>query len=503
MSFFFEKFSVKLSLSAVLGVLATAGFAPYFLWPLTLIAFAGLLWLAADTQRTRGAALLGFVFGLFHFVSGTYWTFISTHYYGNAPWWLAALLTLLLCSWMAVFPTIWLAFCRHFNLAKNSLGWFAVPAGFVLVELLRDILLTGFPWLSLGYIATEIPYLNNIAPLLGVYGLSGALVFSAYVAMRFFAGGKKEKLIGIAAFLITCLTVFLPAPHEWTWDSGRSMSVSVIQGNFDMNEKWEPENRNEALRRYRDMTIAELPSDIVLWPEAAVTYTYEQLAPTYLKDLGRQAKANDSTVIIGIVSQDQEARPFNTLIALGANKGRYEKQHLVPFGEFFPVPDWLRRWMDRLGTPYSDFMRGAPDQTGIAVKGNKLSLSICFESLFPDEFRKNARGKSMLLTVTNDAWFGNSSAPHQHLQISRMRAMENGMWLVRAANTGISAIISPDGDVRAQTPLFEVASLRESVPVNGGSTPYQRWGDWPLWFFSVLATGLTVLCLRRKQIKPV
>jgi len=470
-------------LAPLLGAAATLGFAPYGQWYLSLLALALLLTLAA--RATPGRALaLGWLYGFAHFLSGIYWVYISTHVYGGAPAWLGALLTFALCAYLAVYPALALGLASRLGLFHSAAGWVGVPAIWVLLELVRGrVIFAGMPWLSLGELSLDTP-LSRLLPLVGVHGVSAVLAGVAFALYRLGVGQDWRRSLAAAAVLVAPLAVLaLPRPSAWTEADGAAVPVALVQSNIRQDEKWLPAMRYEALARHWRLTQQAWPAALVVWPEVALTQPYHQLKDGYLADLGRQAESRGATLLVGILVFDGEAH-YNSIVAVGATQGRYDKRHLVPFGEYFPIPDFLRPIMDVLETPYSDFAFGAPDQPLLRLDGHALEASICFEDVFGDEIRRRAREAAYLVNMTNDAWFADSSAPHQHLAFSRLRAMENGRWMLRAANTGISALIDPDGTVVQRARQFEMDVVRGEVEPRRGQTPYQRWGDAPLWLVS-------------------
>ncbi|HUP91667.1 MAG TPA: apolipoprotein N-acyltransferase [Solimonas sp.] len=486
--------------AAVLGVATTLAFAPFGYAPLAPLALAILFWLARPLAPRR-AFLLGWCYGIVHFGSGIYWVYISTHIYGGAPAWLGALMGATLFAVLGLFPALVLGVAAGFRLWQRPAGWVGVPALWLLGELLRGWVYSGFPWLSLGYVTTDLS-LNRLAPLVGVHGISALLAALAYALSRLASNSRIEQLR--AAALVAFLggaSLLLPAATHWTRDSGAPLDVAIIQGNIAQDQKWQKEMQEPTLRRFHDMTLAAKDADLIVWPEVALTPLYHQVRESYLEPLGEEVRAaGGGTLLAGIVVLNAEPKGYyNSVIALGASGGRFDKRHLVPFGEYFPIPAWLRPIMDVLGTPYSDFLVGAEQQAPIVVKGQRLGVSICFEDVFGSELRRDARDAGLLVNVTNDAWFGRSPAAWQHLQIARMRALENGRPFVRAANTGISAVIGPDGGLQAHAGHFTTEILRASVQPRTGVTPYGRWGNAPLWGLA-LAMLLALIVLHRRAL---
>jgi apolipoprotein N-acyltransferase len=483
-------------LALLLGAVCTLGFAPFGWWWLSLLALAGLFALLQGLGWRR-SALLGWLFGIGHFVTGVYWIYISTHIYGGAPWWLGALLVALLVS-LYMSPYFALAFgaAAALRLWHRPAGWLVLPALWLLAELLRGhLVFGGFAWLSLGDIALDTP-LQRLAPLIGVHGLSALVVLLAYALFRVVGGSRSQRLAALALICASAASLWLPAVESWTSPAGAPFTVAIIQGNISQEEKWLPAMQTPTLLRYRGMTLQARDADLIVWPEAALTQTYDVIKDDYLDPLEAQLLASGSTLLAGMLIEENHGRDyFNSIVALGGAQGRYDKHHLVPFGEYFPIPNWLRPVLDVLDTPYSDLSSGVTERAPIVVRGQRLGLAICFEDVFADEFRRTAADAALMVSVTNDAWFGHSGAAAQHLAMARMRSLETGRETLRASNTGASAVIAADGGVRAQAGFFSQEILRGTAQPRGGITPYVRWGDAPLWIAAALAL---LLALRRR-----
>lgn len=496
---------VPLLAAPALGVAATFGFAPFDLSPLPVLALAALFWLAR-AQSWRRAFLTGWLFGVAHFASGIYWVYISTHVYGGAPAWLSVLLGAALFSYLALYPAAVLALGVRLRLFNRARGWIGIPALWLLAELVRGWFYSGFPWLSLGYVAVDLP-LKALAPIGGVHLMSAWLAALAYALFRAAdtTGPQRVRAAGVAGALVAAGFV-LPQAASWTREDGAPLDTAIIQGNIAQDQKWLPEMRMPTLHRFRDMTLAAADADLIVWPEVALTQRYEQVREGFLQPLGEQVVAVGGGAVLGgiVISSAEPKGHYNSLVAFGAAQGRYDKRHLVPFGEYFPIPDWLRPIMDVLGTPYSDFLFGADEQPPIRVGPHRVGISICFEDVFGSEIRLDARDAGFLVNVTNDAWFGRSSAAHQHLQIARLRALETGRVIVRAANTGISAIIGADGRLQARAGHFTTEILRAPVQPRTGLTPYARAGNAPLWIAALAMFAILILIERsRGQRAPV
>ena len=490
---------LRVVLAAALGGLTTLGFAPYA-WPaLSLLGLAGLLelWRTAAPGR---AALYGFSFGFAHFASGIYWVFISTYRYGGAPLWLGVWLVILLSTYMALYPALlgWLTARWR---APSSRAWalLQLPALWTLLELVRAYLGTGFPWLSLGYAFLDTP-LGALAPVTGVHGMSALAVLIAAALWLLWRGAGRERWPAVAAMgLLALLLVALPPAERWSEASARTLSAGIVQGNIPQNVKWEEQLRAEIKQRYLELS-EDLRAPLVIWPEVAIPATYDEELP-FLVELSGWASQRGQTLLTGVLWRDGRDL-YNTVLALGAGQGEdgrfYLKRHLVPFGEFFPIPDFLRAVMQGLDMNYGDFTHGPALQTPITAAGETLGISICFEDAFGREIRRALPEATVLVTVTNDGWFDGSAAPWQHLQIARVRALEAGREIVRVSNRGVSGVIGADGVLRDTIGFFETGTREVSVQPRTGSTPYVRFGDWPLWVLSALLSA-AAFWLRRRQ----
>ena len=480
--------------AAGLGALATLAFEPVALWPLWPLCLAATLWLAAR-RRPLHAAWIGGAFGVGQYLAGLYWTVISTHVYGGAPAWLGVLLWCALAVYLSLYAAASFALAAWLGWRRGGAG---AGAGFVsawvLAELVRGWFFSGFPWLTAGYALVGTPF-DRLAAVGGVFALTALAVGWAWLLRCL----PDRPLPALAGLLLSVALLALPAPSRWTQPQGEPLDVAMIQGNVAQDEKWLPSMREPTWQRYRDMSRAALPADLLVWPEVALTVPLAVSGPRWLQPLGAELAAQGSSALVGVMRFEGQL-PYNSVVAIGASSGRYDKRHLVPFGEYFPVPDWVRPIMEAVGTPYGDVGFGRAGQPRITVAGQALALSICFEDAFGSEIARDAREAGLLVNLTNDAWFADSTAPHQHFQIARARAVETGRDMVRVANTGISAHIDADGRVRARSAQFETVTLRARVQPRAGLTPYQRWLDTPLWLGA--AAVLLLLSWRSLPRRP-
>jgi apolipoprotein N-acyltransferase len=462
------------------GAALMLSFAPvgaYLLAPILLLP----LLFSALRCVPRQAAWHGFCFGAGLFLAGTYWLYVSIHVFGEAPLFVAIFLMIALviimgfyyaaCTWLICTMTAG-SFVRFLAIA---------PATWVTVEWIRGWFLSGFPWMSLGYGQIDST-LAGFAPVTGVYGVSFLLVLSA----AGLAVAILEKSAVRYLFLTIAATPWLAGAAlqtvSWGADAGPPVRTTIVQGGISQDRKWLPEQFNATLNLYRDSIANHTASKLVVWPEVAIPAALDQIQP-YVAALQADIASQQQTLLFGILERDAAAAGiFNSVVALdGSTIQVYRKRHLVPFGEYFPVPGFVREWMRLMSLPHSDISAGDPRQTLISMPdGNQLAIAICYEDAYGAEQLYALPGASILINVSNDGWFGDTIAPHQHLEIARMRALEVARFVVRATNNGVSAFIGPRGELLDTGAQFiHVAMTRDVVP-RSGLTPYAAGGNWPV-----------------------
>jgi apolipoprotein N-acyltransferase len=482
--------------SLLAGALLSFAFAPFGAWPLAVLCPAWLMW-EWQGASARQSAALGFCFGAGTFGAGTWWLYISIHGFGLAPIWMALLLILALVAFMAAgYALLGWAVGRLLP-ADGPWRWYAgLPGLWLLLEWWRGWFISGFPWLSLGYSQTDT-WLAGYAPVLGVYGLSALLLLQSGALLAVLRGGMPAR-IGAAAALALVWAGGLGLGHvEWTHPAGAAVSVAIVQGAIPQDEKWQLENREPTMARYHQLNEQALGARLIVWPESAIPELANEIAP-FLAGIQASARGHDSDVIMGVVRlADNGTDYYNSILALTTGVAFYDKRHLVPFAEYFPVPPFIRRWLRLMSLPYSDFTAGADGQGTLYAGGLRLAPSICYEDAFGSAQLALARKSEVLVNVTNDAWFGRSPARYQHLQIARLRALETGRYLLRAANDGVSAIIGPRGELLQQAPEWQPATLRGTVEPRTGLSPYTRVGNWPVVLLALLATAAAATVARR------
>lgn len=472
------------------GVALAAAFAPAGIAPLAVLCPA-ILFLLWEDAAPRRAAWRGFLFTGGTFLAGTYWLYNSIHLVGQAPLWIALFLMLGLVAIMGSYTAAFGYAVARWGARSGALRWLVLlPGGWVVVEWFRGWFLSGFPWLALGYSQLETP-LRGYAPLSGVYGTSLATALLAGAVLALVLGRRAERLAAIGAALAVLVTGALLTQVSWTAPRGTSISVALVQGAVPQSMKWVPGQRERTLELYADLTAPHLGADIVVWPEAALPALERDLRP-FLDSLHAAARERGSDVILGQLRRDPDTGAYyNAMLALGATEQWYDKRRLVPFGEFFPVPAQVREWLRLMNLPYSDFAPGSDDQPPLTAAGETLAPTICYEDAYASEQLHIVRRSSLLVNVTNDAWFGDSTAPHQHLDISRMRSLETGRPMLRATNDGVTALIAHDGTLLGTLPQFQPGVLAGTVEPRRGLTPYARLGNGPVLAlaFAALAVG--------------
>lgn len=482
--------AVRYLLSVLAGAALPLAFAPFGQFWVAPLCYAALFYAWRDAPPRR-ALWLGFVFGCASFGLGTYWTFIAVRVFGGAPVALAAFLTVGLTLVLAGFVALagWLA-ARWFRTSGALAALAVLPALFMLTEWLRGWAFTGFGWLAAGYSQTD-SWLMGYAPLAGIHAMSLAVLFTAGALLTLALGTPRERALAAAGLAVVWLGGWLGRGLEHTVPKERTLEVALAQGAVTQDLKWRPEQLSGTLALYGELTRQSAGADLIIWPEAAIPTLYEYVGE-YLDGVRRFAAERGSTVLLGILRLDPAVTTDETfqniLVALTDEPQIYVKRHLVPFGEYFPVPDFIRNWMRLMSLPYTDGVPGAADQPPLDVAGEKLAIMICYEDVFGAEQLHYLPDATLLVNVSNDGWFGDSIAPHQHLQIARVRAAEAGRYLLRATNTGVTAVIDARGRVVETVPQFEAAVLKTTVRGYTGATPYARVGNFP-----VLVLGLAML----------
>lgn len=478
-----------LLIPALLGALAVTGFAPLGWWPAAIVSLTFLfVWVRGSSPM--GSFVVGWGYGLGLFLVGVSWVYVSLSTYGGLPAPIAVLATLLFCGFIACFPA--LALMLAARLAPK--GWMspvlALPAAWVLMEWVRGWFLTGFPWLAFGYSQVPDSPLAGFAPVLGVYGVS----FSVALVAGLFASRRPNFMTAGVLLLVAGYGL---QQVSWTQPAGAPVSVALLQGNVPQEMKFRPEKIAVTLQDYARQVFAT-EARLVILPETAVPLFRSNVPAGYLELLAEHVKQRNGDVLVGLPENTPSGEYYNAVASFGVSgEGNYRKHHLVPFGEF--VPFGFRWLVDMMSIPLGDFSVGKADQGPIAAAGEKLAVNVCYEDAFGEERIHAAREATLLVNVSNDAWFGNSLSPRQHLQIGAMRSLEAGRWQLRANNTGITAILDEQGRVRAELAPFTQATLAGEAQGRTGLTPYLRWGNGPVLIIMAMLLAAASLISRKRS----
>ncbi|WJG08024.1 apolipoprotein N-acyltransferase [Aliiglaciecola sp. LCG003] len=488
-----------------MGALLTFSYAPFSIWPVMLACLSGFFYLLLISPSGFKS---GFAFGLGWFGAGISWVHVSISEFGGLPLAGSIGLMLILCSYLALYPAIFASLLKH--RVKPSYWLIAAPLLWVVVEWLRSWLLTGFPWLSIGYSQIDSPLAGWIA-VIGESGLSALLIA---ICISISTGLRKHNIRAPAFLLVvSILGGWTLDQYDWVSVKAQPVSIAMVQGNIKQEMRWIPEQELSTMAKYQKMTQAHWSNDIIIWPEAAIPQL-ESTAEDYLVQLDEKALQTDTGLITGIVNYNYNTRQvFNNLIVLGKqsntdktehyhylHSNRYDKHHLLPIGEFIPFENVLRKLAPIFDLPMSSFTQGDFQQQNLLAKGYHLAPAICFEIAFPRQISANLTEQTdFIITVSNDAWFGASHGPDQHLEIAQVRAKEFGLPVLRATNNGITAFIDHKGHIQSRLPQFEAAVLSDDIFLTDGVTPYRMLGDLPLWILTLV--GLPLVFWRQKRAK--
>ncbi|MBL4941683.1 MAG: apolipoprotein N-acyltransferase [Colwellia sp.] len=471
------------------GLSLVLAYAPFSQWYLALFVPAIVFHKLQQQTPKKSAKLLGaFAFGWF--ASGISWVHVSIDQFGGLPLVISLTLMLLLCLYLALFPALAAYLTARFS-KNQQLNLWLLPSFWLISEYLRSVVLTGFPWLSLGYSQIDSP-LASFAPVIGEVGVTALVIVINICLVKIFNAIKLSNnrtiILPVTLVFVISLLSYIFTKITWVQTTGATTKVALVQGNIAQSIKWAPEQEWPTMLKYLDLSRVHYDADIIIWPESAIP-AMEPAVQDYLTTVNRSALLNDSAIITGIQNYNFESKEyFNSLIVLGKKQSddeqgyyynhsnRYSKSHLLPIGEFVPFQEWLRPLAPFFNLPMSSFSSGHYVQKNLMAKSLHFLPLLCFEIAFPHQLAANlTQQTNLLLTVSNDAWFGNSHGPHQHMEIARMRALEFGRPLLRATNNGITAVVDHRGNFIARIPQFEERVLKVEVPLVVGETPYSQW----------------------------
>lgn len=473
----------------------TLGYAPFSIWPLAFLGTTIFLFNLSRCEKEQ-AKWHGFGFGLGWFGTGLSWVHVSIADFGGLPLIGSIGLMILLCAYLAIFPALVAHYLKR--VFKVHIWPLALPLLWLFAEWIRSWLFTGFPWLSIGYSQINSP-LSGWLPVVGEFGLSALMIsFCSLVAVSIATKQWRSASLMGAVFFLTGSVL---NQYQWVKETGETVDIAMVQGNIKQELRWLPEQDQPTMQKYLRMTENHWHNEIIIWPEAAIP-KLEPLSSEFLATLDKVATDSDTGVITGIVNYNFETRQaFNSLIGLGIadsddqeghyryqHSNRFYKHHLLPIGEVIPFEDWLRGLAPIFDLPMSSFTRGDFQQNNMVLNGHHLAPAICFEIAFPRQIAANLYAQTdFIITVSNDAWFGQSHGPAQHLEIAQVRAKEFGLPVLRATNTGITAFIDHNGHIQSRLPQFKAAVLSDQIAKVSGQTPYRTFGDSLAWTLAILS----------------
>lgn len=486
--------------AALAGAASVFSFAPFGWWPVEIFALAFLFYQVGMDTNVRRSSLLGWAFGFGWSVAGMHWLYITMNRFGNIPGPLAVAAVCLLGVYMGLFAgfatgvSTWLR--RRFTMPVTSFLFLVLPFAWGVSEWMRGWVMTGFPWVVSGYAQTNSP-LVGYAPVIGVYG-TGVIVAlcGSCIAML----TQKKRKLGAGVLAASMALGFGLSTIEWTHAEGKPISVRLVQGNIAQKDKFDPEHTLRALELYQKLLTAA-PADLIALPETAITLLPVHLPPDYLASYQHYAKNSGSHVLFGIPLSDGPGIYTNSVagFAPSGETYRFDKHHLVPFGEFVPLG--FRWFTTMMRIPLGETKRGATVQAPFPVKDQLVLPNVCYEDVFGEEIalqlRSMPKAATMLLNVSNLAWFGESVAIPQHLQISQMRAIETGRPMLRATNSGATVVIDGRGKVAAALPLYAEGTLAAQVQGMGGMTPFILFGNYTMLVLGALALLLAAISGRK------
>lgn len=508
--------AIQVTIAFIAGVLCHLSFAPYDLvWfaPISIgILYAQLTLPKKLSPKSQFYLGLSYGFGLF--ISGLRWVHVSLDTFGGLPLVVTIALLVLLSLYLALYPALAVYVFSKLKQQYPLVNALLFSACWVVFEYLRGIVLTGFPWLWLGYSQTASTFAQSAA-VIGVLGLSFFVVLLPSLVINL----TKRNISSVMVLVMALGFLWGLTKVESINLTEQKTSVALIQGNIEQSAKWQQESMWPTITRYMELTRLNFDADIIIWPEAAMP-AVEGWLKDYLKAMDEEILRQNSALITGIIArdiisidQDRRQQYYNALITLGQesatvqstpnyseqHSNRYYKHQLLPIGEFVPFAEILRPLAPLFNLPMSSFTRGDVVQPNLSANGVKLAAAICYEIAFSELVRQNINDDTdMILTVSNDAWFGQSIGPHQHMQLAQMRAIEMGRPVIRVTNNGITAIVNHHGQITARANQFEEAVLRANVAGTRGQTFYVQFGHTPILSFSALILFIQFLRVRRK-----
>ena len=496
---YINNLSIKAILAIIVGALLTLSFAPFYIWPMALIIPAAFYWLLHHESLKR-SLFIGWLFGVGFFGTSISWVYVSISTYGPPNAIIAFLITLLFIFAMALlFLVLAGALTGLYPHESVNKCFFAYPAIWVIFEIIRSKLFTGFPWVLLGESQTSFP-LGGYTPVFGVYFTSLiCILISSFLFYLFYESKLKLQIINVIGIIALILIGYGLYQINWTKiavdDAGepKSANIVLVQGNIPEYEKWDQNKQEYILKTYLNLSKPALTNtnQLIFWPESAIP-VFEQQAKPFLDQVSKIASSNYNAVLTGIPIY-KDNKYYNGAVVLGVGEGEYLKQHLVPFGEYLPLPHYLSGVINYFKIPMSDFSAGPANQPLIKMDGAKIRLFNCFESAFPQLVANQLDNADFIATISDDSWFGNSLGPKQHEQIRQTRALETGRYLVSATNNGVTSVINPKGVVIKELPAFTRGVLYEKIDIFQGITPWVHYEMMPIYLILLIFILITLI----------
>lgn len=499
---------IRILIALISGLCGILAFSPFDIWFTAIFSLFGLQLLILN-RSSKQASFLAFYWGIGLFGSGISWIYVGIADFGGMPLAVNILLVVLLVTYLSLYPALFAyllnRFFPSFNVARFI---FAAPVIWQITEYLRSWILTGFPWLQFGYSQINGP-LKSIAPIFGVEMITFLLITISSCLV--FALVKRQVIPLIISIILLFFPLIIKNYQWYTPVIEKKSQIVLVQGNIPQNLKWQTGFIEPIINIYLNMSKPYFGNvNIIIWPEAAIP-SIELDNNLWLTSLDKLLSLQNTRLITGIIDAklyEKKVRNFfNSIIVLGENEpykyptnNRYQKHHLVPFGEFVPLENILRPIAPLFNLPMSGFSPGNYKQTQLMAGDIRLTATICYEIILgSQEVRNNFKSDTdFLLTLSNDAWFGHSIGPWQHFQMARMRALELGRPLLIATNNGVTSVITASGDIQAKLPQFIRSALNTEVIPTSGLTPYARWNNWPMWILVVLFIILAIFLEKKK-----
>jgi len=485
---------------AILGAVMVLGYAPFNAFVIPVVALTMFFGLVLAQSTAVRAALAGFSFGLGMFGAGVSWIYISLHTYGGmSPAW-AAIATALFCAMLSLFPAIFGVAAWHLRHSRHAVHVWSLPALWVATEWLRGVGVTGFPWLAVGYSQMPGSPLAGYAPVAGVYGISALVAVTAGALLHLRALDSRGR--GIAMVLASAIWAFgaLLQSVIWTTPVGAPYPVALLQGNISQEKKWAVGQAAVTLDTYLSLLKSSV-GQLIVMPETALPTFSDQLPDAYRSAMAAHVISRNADLVMGLVERESKGERlhyYNSAVSIGASPSQtYRKQHLVPFGEYIPAKPLLGWVSSVLKIPFADMSPGTAASSSLDLQGAKVAVNICFENAFGEEILDALPEATVLVNMSNLAWFGKSLALPQHVQISQMRAAEIGRYMLSATNTGYTAIINERGHIMRRAPGHEALVLTGDAQGFEGATPYVRFGNIPVVMFAIMGIIVGVINVAR------